>query len=218
MNKPQPELSWELADIRDPMIFSLVLYEEPSLFLEIMNLFYPEEGLQRIREMKIGLADVLHGSRSDPAFKAIAETENEEVTLWLDYIRELNEEKEDDYRGHSLKEEQKKEGKTLNLTFCRSDPFQCGRPVMRLLLRSEDLCPDEQKHWVIEGVLVSLHEETEAEDPNQQKLIRYLQEGVAEGELCTKIEKTVHKVRENEEWRMLYLEEKAYRDYMTQNT
>ena len=50
-----------------------------------------------------------------------------------------------------------------------------------------------------------------------QKLIRYFREGIAEGELCTKIEETVHKVRENDEWRLLYLEEKAYRDYMTRN-
>ena len=69
MNKPQPELSWELADIRDPMIFSLVLYEEPALFLEIMNLFYPDEGLQRIREMKSSFCASPSGI--DPSVKRV---------------------------------------------------------------------------------------------------------------------------------------------------
>ncbi len=214
MNKMQSDLSWEMADIRDPMIFSLVFYEHPWLLSELMKVFFPGAGICRIRKMKVSLADVLHGARTDPSFRASAETENGEVTLWLDYIRELKEEKKDGYQAGCQTAEDRKNGRTLNLTICCSDPFHCDQPVMRLVLRGEDLCPDEDEHWVIEGVLVSLHEETEAEDPEIRKVIHYLREGRCEGELCERLEKAVQEVKEKEEWRQLYLEEKAYRAFL----
>ena len=213
MKKLQADLAWETADIRDPMIFSLVFYEQPWLLSELMKVFFPQAGIIRIREMKPTLAEILHGARTDPSFWASAETEDGEVILWLDYIHELKEEKEDRYQCRRRSGE-KKNGRTLNLTISRSDPFHCDQPVMRLILRGEDLCPDDDEHWVIEGVLVSLHEETEADDPQMQRIIRYFREGQGEGELCEKFEEAVRKVKENEEWHLLYLEEKAYRAYL----
>lgn len=216
MKKLQTEVSWELADIRDPMIFSLVFYEHPWLLGELMKVFFPQAGIGRIRKMKMCLADILHGSRTDPSFRAKAETEDGEVMLWLDYIHELKEEKTEGYPGWQKASDRKKDGRTLNLTICRSDPFHCEQPVMRLILKGEDLCPDDDEHWVIEGVLVSLHEESEADDPEIRKIIRYFRDGQGAGGLCDKFEKAVQEVKENEEWRLLYLEEKAYRSYLAE--
>ena len=45
------EKAWQGADIREPFLFALCFYEHPELLLNMMNLFFPAEGLKRIRRI-----------------------------------------------------------------------------------------------------------------------------------------------------------------------
>lgn len=207
----QGKTAWELADFRDPFVFSLCLYEEPALMLEMMRLFFPGEKLKRLLKVRTGLADVLHGSRSDPCFRAEAEGIHGRVTLQLDYIRELTENPRGDYHGHSLHPQEPQSRRTLNLTICRYDPFCCDKPVMMLSLSSRDLSVRDEEEWTIEGVLISLHDQGDVPSPAQQELIDFLRSGRAEGDLPKRMQEAAERVRDNPEWELLYLEEEAYR-------
>ena len=195
------EKAWQGADIREPFLFALCFYEHPELLLSMMNLFFPAEGLKRIRRMYSTLADLLESD--DPCLRADAEGSQGRVQLCLDYIQELTDEP---CPGTGIRS--KGHHKTLNLTICRNDPFTCENPILRVTLNSRDFAPSTGDDWIICGVLLSLHEKQKAEDKQQQEVLRYFREGVAEGELCEKIDAAVQQIKGSEDWKLLYLEKR----------
>ena len=212
MNKNTYLKAWEDADIRDPMIFSLCMYEEPSLMLEVMLKFFPSlEECENFRT-KYSLADVLHGVRNDPSVTAAAEVNGKPIDLTLDYLGELTQYSNLYSKPHPDTGNAKLK---LNLTLSRSDPFSCNKPLTGVKMSGGE--EDDPDRWRLWGILVSLHEEGDVPDAGMQEVIDLFRYGRAEGELSDKIQRAVERVKGNEEWKWLYVEEHVYQDYMKES-
>ena len=211
MNKNIYVKAWEEADIRDPMIFSLCMYEEPSLMLELMKKFFPSLEESENFQTNYTLADVLHGVRNDPSVTATARMNGKPVDLTLDYLGELTQYSNLYTKPHADTGSAKLK---LNLTLSRTDPFSCNKPLTGVKMSGGE--EDDPDRWRLWGILVSLHEEGDVPDEGMREVIDLFRYGKAKGELSDKILKAVEQVKSNEEWKWLYVEEHAYQDYMSE--